>query len=166
MAGKSAKCPGTGKCATALLARFGIDGRQENTSGVLNEGAWTPYGSLASIYRPMVCRGGHTQRKEGGTSVSSCLSFNLTTVWLVETDHPSRPYQLHGPSRSGPSYMLQLILWTDWTVMDCQILPYTLSLYGHMLIIAIIVLIHLMSIVLNFYCSLLLHPIVVWSDLL
>jgi len=35
--------------------------------------------------------------------------------------------------------------------MDCQTLPYTLSLYGHMLIIVIIVLIHLMSIVLNFY---------------
>jgi len=49
--------------------------------------------------------------------------------------------------------MLQIILWTNRTVMDCQTLPYTLSLYGHMLIIAIIVLILLMSIVLNFYCS-------------
>jgi len=39
--------------------------------------------------------------------------------------------------------------------MDCRTLHYTLSLYGHILIIAIIVLIHLMSIVLNFYCSLL-----------
>ena len=51
--------------------------------------------------------------------------------------------------------MLQIILWTNRTVMDCRTLPYTLSLYGHMLIIAIIVLILLMSIVLNFYCSLL-----------
>jgi len=70
----------------------------------------------------------------------------------------SGPYQLHGPSISGVSYMLQLILRTDWTVMDCWTLPYTLSLYGHMLIIAIIVL--------NFHCSLLLCPIVVWSDFL
>ena len=51
--------------------------------------------------------------------------------------------------------MLQIISWTDQTVVDCQTLPYILSLYGHMLIIAIIVLILLMSIVLNFYCSLL-----------
>jgi len=50
-------------------------------------------------------------------------------------DCPSGPYRLHGPSISGASYMLQLILWTDWTVMDCRTLPYTLSLYGHMLII-------------------------------
>ena len=77
----------------------------------------------------------------------------------VETDRPSGPYRLHGPSRSGASYMLQIILWTNRTVMDCQMLPYTLSLYGYMLITAIIVLIHLMSIVLNFYCSLLLCPI-------
>src|SRR6266850_5821497 len=73
----------------------------------------------------------------------------------VEMDRPSRPYWLHGPSRSGASYMLQIIIQTDQTVMDCQTLLYTLYLYGHMLIIVIIVLIHLMSIVLNFYCSLL-----------
>jgi len=42
----------------------------------------------------------------------------------------SGPHWLHGPSRSGASYMLQLILRTDWTVMDCRTLPYTLSLYG------------------------------------
>jgi len=76
-------------------------------------------------------------------------------VCPVETDRPSGPYRLHGPSRSGASYMLQIILRTNRTVMDCWTLPYTLSLYGHMLIIAIIVLILLMSIVLNFYCSLL-----------
>jgi len=73
----------------------------------------------------------------------------------VETDRPSRPYRLYGLSRSGVSYMLQIILRTNQTVMDCQKLLYTLSLYGHMLIIAIIVLILYMSIVLNFYCSLL-----------
>src|SRR6266850_2974867 len=73
----------------------------------------------------------------------------------VETDRPSGPYRLHRPSRSGVSYMLQIILWTNQTVMNCWTLPYTLSLYGHMLIIAIIVLILLMSIDLNFYCSLL-----------
>jgi len=39
MAGKSVKCPGTGKRTMALLAQFGIDGRWENTSEVLNEGA-------------------------------------------------------------------------------------------------------------------------------
>jgi len=38
MAGKSVKCPGTGKCATALVARFGINSRWENMSEVLNEG--------------------------------------------------------------------------------------------------------------------------------
>jgi len=36
---ESVKCPGTGKHATALVAWFGIDGRWENTSEVLNEGA-------------------------------------------------------------------------------------------------------------------------------
>ena len=55
---------------------------------------------------------------------------------------------------SGASYMLQIILQTNQTVMNCQKLLNTLSLYGHMLIIAIIVLILLMSIVLNFYYSL------------
>jgi len=73
----------------------------------------------------------------------------------VETDSPNGTYRLHRLSRSEVSYMLQIILWTNWTVMDCWTLPYTLSLYGHMLIIVIIVLILLMSIVLNFYCSLL-----------
>src|SRR6267142_3911404 len=70
-------------------------------------------------------------------------------------DRPSGPYRLHRPNRSGASYMLQIILRTNRTVMDCRTLLYTLSLYGHMLIIAIIALIPLMSIVLNFYCSLL-----------
>jgi len=83
------------------------------------------------------------------------LSSRKTGHESVETDCPSGPYWLHGPSRSRASYMLQIILQTDWTVMNCRILLYTLSLYGHILIIAIIVLIHLMSIVLNFYCSLL-----------
>jgi len=36
---KSVKCTGTGERATALVARFGVDGGRENTSGVLNEGA-------------------------------------------------------------------------------------------------------------------------------
>ena len=94
-----------------------------------------------------------------GVRMSSTLSL-LPSVregdgaHIVETDRPSRPYRLHGPSRFGASYMLQIILQTNRTVMDCQTLPYTLSLYGHMLIIAIIVLILLKSIVLNFYCSL------------
>jgi len=82
-------------------------------------------------------------------------AHRLAVDWAVEMDRPSGPYRLHGLSRSGASYMLQIILRTNRTVMDCQTLPYTLSLYGHMLIIAIIVLILLMSIVLNFYCSLL-----------
>jgi len=37
-AGKKVKCTGTGECAMALVAWFGIDGRWENMSGVLNEG--------------------------------------------------------------------------------------------------------------------------------
>ena len=39
MARKIVKCPGTSKLAMALLARFGINSGQENTSEVLNEGA-------------------------------------------------------------------------------------------------------------------------------
>src|SRR6267142_2288520 len=84
-----------------------------------------------------------------------CLCCHIIAMSSVETDRPSGPYWLHGPSRSRASYMLQIILQTNWTVMDCRKLLYTLSLYGHMLIIAIIVLILLMSIVLNFYFSLL-----------
>ena len=58
----------------------------------------------------------------------------------VEMDQPSRPCWLHGPSRSGVSYMLQIILWTNRDILDCPTTLYTLSLYGNMLIIAIIVL--------------------------
>jgi len=36
---ESVKCPRTGELSTALLAWFGIDSGQENTSEVLNEGA-------------------------------------------------------------------------------------------------------------------------------
>ena len=37
-AGKSVKCPETGKRSMALLAQFGVDGGWENTSEVLNKG--------------------------------------------------------------------------------------------------------------------------------
>src|SRR6266850_5483843 len=83
------------------------------------------------------------------------LCSTMKCYQSVEMDRPSGPYWLHRPSRSGASYMLQIILQTNRTVMDCWTLPYTLSLYGHMLIVAIIILILLMSIALDFYCSLL-----------
>ena len=77
---------------------------------------------------------------------------------LVETDRPSRPFQLHGPSRSGASYMLQIILWTNRDILDCPTILYTLSLYGNMLIIAIIVLSSSqMHAIVLFFCAQLLY---------
>ena len=58
----------------------------------------------------------------------------------VKTDCPSGPYWLYRPSRSGVSYMLQIILWTNRDILDCPTILYTVSLYGIMLIIAIIIL--------------------------
>ena len=64
----------------------------------------------------------------------------------------SRPYQLHRPSRSGASYMLQIILRTNEDIMDLLIVSYTLSLYGNMLIIPIIVLSSIMHAIILFFC--------------
>ena len=75
----------------------------------------------------------------------------------VEMDRPSGPYQLHGLSRSGASYMLQIILQTNEDIMDLLIESYTLSLYGNMLIILIIVLSSMMHAIVLFF----LGPIVV-----
>ena len=71
------------------------------------------------------------------------LQHDLETGRLyqgVETDRPSGPFWLHRPSRSGASSMLQIILWTNRDILDCLTILYTLSLYGNMLITAIIVL--------------------------
>ena len=53
----------------------------------------------------------------------------------------SGPCRLHGPSKSGVPYVLQIILQTNKDIMDCPLqYAYHLTLYGNMLIIAIIVL--------------------------
>ena len=79
----------------------------------------------------------------------------------VETDHPRRPFWLHGSSRSRASYMLQIISRTNKNIMDLLIVSYTLSLYGNMLIISIIVLSSMMHAIVLFFCSVLLCPIAV-----
>jgi hypothetical protein len=57
--------------------------------------------------------------------------------------------------------MLQIILQTNEDIVDLLIVSYTLSLYGNMLIIMIIVPSSMMHAIVLFFCSLLLCPIVV-----
>ena len=66
------------------------------------------------------------------------MVLSMVLCLCVKMDHPSGPCWLHRPSRSEVSYMLQIILWTNRDILDCPTLLYTLSLYGNMLIIAII----------------------------
>jgi hypothetical protein len=47
--------------------------------------------------------------------------------------------------------MLQIILWTNEDIMDLLIVSYTLSLYGNMLIISIIVLSSMMHAIVLFF---------------
>ena len=60
--------------------------------------------------------------------------------------------------------MLQIILWTNRDILDCPTVLYTVSLYGNMLIIAIII--HSssqMHAIVLFFCARLLYD---WTSLL